>query len=364
MRGGSMGRGERFLNFVLALALVLTSVLLMGVALLLYLPIRILRFLGLRSVVLVLGAAIWCFLQDRPTGRGPVLLEVPRGATASQVAEVLDRRGLIRSPRFFLMLSRLSKDKIKAGAYKVDGRWPTHRILEELCRGRPYTVSVTIPEGLTLRQIAGILQRKVGTDSAALVSLAKDSSFVRSLGVPAPTLEGYLFPDTYRFPWRSSPEAVLRAMVENFHRAIPDTLLRGAEASGITPHQAVILASIVEKEAMVEYERPLIASVFLRRLRLGYPLQSCATVLYAMGKHKAHITERDLSFPSPYNTYLHRGLPPGPICNPGRASIMAVLHPAREDYLYFVSKGDGTHIFSRSYREHLRAKRMARRNRR
>ena len=357
-----MGRGERFLNFVLALILVLTSALLMGVALLLYLPLRILRFFFRPlSVALVLGVALWCVLVDRPTGRAPVLVEIPRGATASQVAEILDERGLIRSRRFFLILSRLSKEEIKAGAYEVDGRWPTHRIFKELCRGKPYTVRVTIPVGLTLRQIAGILQHKVGTDSAALISLATDSSFVRSLGIPAPTLEGYLFPDTYRFPWRSSPEAVLRAMVENFHRAIPDTVWRRAEALGITPHQVVILASIVEKEAMVEYERPIIASVFLRRLRLGYPLQSCATVLYAMGKHKAHLNERDLHFPSPYNTYLHRGLPPGPICNPGRASILAVLHPAKEEYLYFVSKGDGTHIFSRSYREHLRAKRMVRR---
>jgi len=355
------------LDFAWALLLVLLSAFLMAVALLLFLPFRLLKaLLRLRWGLLIpagllAGAVGWGLYQDRPTGAGPALVEVPPGASASRIARMLEDRGLVRSARLFRLLAELSRDDLKAGTYELDGRWPAHRILQKLRRGRPYTVKVTIPEGLTLRQIAGVLRRKVQVDSAAFVALAADSAFARSLGVPAPTLEGYLFPDTYLLPWRPSPDAVLRTMVEGFRRAFPDTLWERAGALGLSPHQVVILASIVEKEAMVDWERPLIASVFLRRLKLGYPLQSCSTVLYAMGRHKTHLTERDLHFPSPYNTYLHRGLPPGPISNPGRASVLAVLYPAKEEYLYFVSKGDGTHIFSKSYREHLRAKRMVRR---
>ncbi len=347
--------------------MVLLSAFLMGVAFLLFLPFRLFKALfrlrwGLSIPAgLLVGALGWGLYQDRPTGTGRILVEIPPGMPASRIARMLEDRGLIRNAWFFVVLASLSEDELKAGAYELDGRWPAHRILRKLRRGRPYTVKVTIPEGLTLKQIAGILQRRVRVDSAAFVALATDSAFARSLGIPAPTLEGYLFPDTYRLPWRSSPEAVLRAMVEGFRRAFPDTIWKRAKSLGLSPHQVVILASIVEKEAMVDRERPLIASVFLRRLRLGYPLQSCATVLYAMGKHKAHLTERDLHFPSPYNTYLHRGLPPGPISNPGRASVLAVLNPADEEYLFFVSKGDGTHIFSKSYREHLKAKRKVRR---
>ena len=212
-----------------------------------------------------------------------------------------------------------------------------------------------------MRQIAGVLQKAIEIDSARFVTLAQNPGFFGKLGVHAPSLEGYLFPDTYRFYWQTPEEKILETMVKRFHQVFADSLKQRATQLRMSVHQVLTLASIIEKEAQVPLERPLISGVFHRRLKLGMPLQADPTVIYALGGRKRRLSKADTRVNSPYNTYLHRGLPPGPICNPGRDSILAALYPVKVDYLYFVAKGDGTHIFTKSLNSHINAKNRIRR---
>ena len=195
-------------------------------------------------------------------------------------------------------------------------------------------------------------------DSARFVAVTEDPHFIRQLGVVAPTLEGYLFPETYFFDPDADERAIAALMVNQFHRVFTDSLRQQLEALGLSLHQAVTLASIVEREAVAVEEQPIISGVFQRRLKLNRRLESCATINYALGTNNKRLTYADLEVDSPFNTYRHHGLPPGPISNPGRTALLAVLYPSETEYLYFVSRGDGTHIFSRTNREHERAKRQ------
>jgi UPF0755 protein len=221
-----------------------------------------------------------------------------------------------------------------------------------LARGSREYVAVTIPEGLRVQDVARIFERKELLDGSVFLRLVNDTSFVRRLAVPGRNLEGYLFPDTYYLePVADNQEStVIKTMVDNFMRNV-EPLKCGDSLPAI-----LTMASIVEKEARLDRERPLIASVFWNRLRLKRPIESCATVMYALAWKKTQLKESDLSLESPYNTYRYPGLPPGPICSPGRASLSAARHPDTTDYLYFVARGDGSHIFSCTYKEHMAAK--------
>jgi UPF0755 protein len=301
------------------------------------------------------------FFQAPPAADGwePQIITITKGQSTTRIAYGLYQKGVISSPSSFRILSRVLglNQKLKAGRYRFEWPLSSWQALRQLNRGANVYNMATIPEGLTMYRIAGLLQDATGNDSTELVAAFTDPQLARSLGVPAASLEGYLFPDTYSFEWETPAGKIAALMLEQFQRQIPPAWHQELKKQRRTLHQAVIMASMVEAEAQVDSERVLVASVFYNRLRLKRPLESCASIEYVLPRHKNNrLTYADLEIRSPYNTYRHIGLPPGPICNPGRSSLEAAVFPARTDYLYFVAKGDGGHVFSRSLREHINAK--------
>jgi UPF0755 protein len=245
--------------------------------------------------------------------------------------------------------------KLRVGEYALSPAMSPRQIFDEIAYGQAVTYAVSIPEGLTRKEVAMRLHTAGLADAAAFEAATADPKLAQELGVPAPTLEGYLFPETYRFPRRHPPREIARAMVELFFRNWKE-LEPQAAGLDLTLHQVVTLASIVEKETGVPLERPLIASVFSNRLARRMRLESDPTVIYGIANFDGNLRRRDLEDEkNPYNTYRIPALPPGPIANPGRAALAAVVRPAASDYLYFVSRNDGTHVFSRSYRDHVAA---------
>lgn len=313
---------------------------------------------GLTGLILTV---VWYL--DRPTGVGPLEVRVDAGMSARAIGQRLEDLRLIRSASLFAVAAQWHgiAGRLEAGNYRLDGHRSMGRLLDDLLEAPVETVHLTVPEGLTRQEVAGLLERRGLADSAAFVWATESESLITRLGVAAPTLEGYLFPETYFLAPDLGEEEIARHMVAEFYRVFADSLFERLEVIDLTLHQAVTLASIVEREARVAQERPVISSIFLRRLRLNRRLESCATVEYALGVHKLHLTSEDLRVRSPYNTYLVDGLPPGPIGNPGSASLIATLYPTETDYLYFVARGDGTHEFSRTNAEHESAKREIRR---
>jgi peptidoglycan lytic transglycosylase G len=283
---------------------------------------------------------------------------IPHGASVETIAGILKADGLLQSPSLFILAARvLGYDRnLKAGRYSIPVGASIYRILHQLSSGMGKQDMVTIPEGLRSDEIARILFAQAKIDPVRFLALARDSSFAASLGVPADRLEGYLYPDTYPFYPLLTPEEVARVMVGRALRVLQEEMALSGARSEFSPHELMTLASIVEAEAAMPSERPRIAAVFLNRLKKGMMLQSDPTVLYALGIWRGRTYYSDLNVKSPYNTYRNRGLPPGPICSPGRAAIHAVLFPVQDSTeYYFVARGDGTHIFSRTWEDHLRA---------
>jgi UPF0755 protein len=283
---------------------------------------------------------------------------IPRGARIDSIATILHDKDLVDNPKLFVLAARvLGYDRgLKAGRFTIPVGTSIYRILSQLAHGMAKQDMVTVPEGQRADQIAAILYDRAKIDPMAFLALAGDSAFVRSLGISSNRAEGYLYPDTYPFYPLLTPEEVLRVMVERSLRVFGEEMALPGAKEGLSLHQLVTLASIVEAEAQVPSERPRIAAVFYNRLRQGMMLQSDPTVLYALGQWKQRTYYRDLDVRSPYNTYRNRGLPPGPICSPGRAAFHAVLFPSPDSLeFYFVARGDGTHIFSRTWEDHLKA---------
>lgn len=310
------------------------------------------------------GSGLYLRHLDSPTGSAPQRVRIAHGASARAIGTQLESLGVIRSARWFEVTARLRgvASRLEAGNYSLDGGQPTGRILNDLLEAPLELVHVTIPEGLTRMQTAALLARAGLADSARFVAVTGHEELIQDLGIAAPTLEGYLFPETYFFPHEITEEQIARHMVTQFFDIFTDGDFDRLGHVGLSLHQAVTLGSIVELEAVAASERPLIAAIFLRRLGFDRRLESCATVEFALGVHKTHLTNQDLRVKSPYNTYLHRGLPPGPIGSPGAASLHATLYPVEgTEYLYFVARGDGTHVFSRTNAEHEVAKRTVRR---
>jgi UPF0755 protein len=283
---------------------------------------------------------------------------IARGMNLAQIARLLKEEGIVTDSRVFLLATKLlrAEARLKAGRYRLSPRLSHFRIVDLLRKGRVTAEWVSIPEGAESWTVASILARTLEVDSAAFIALTRDTSLLRELAVDASSLEGYLYPSTYQFYWGAAPEVVIRTMVREFWRQMGDSVQAGAQAMGMTLHQVVTLASIIEGEVMLDAERPLISAVYHNRLRLRMPLQADPTIQYLVPGRGRRLLKRDLAVDSPYNTYLYPGLPPGPVNNPGMASIVAALHPAPVDYLYLVARGDGGHVFSRTLREHLRAK--------
>lgn len=315
---------------------------------------------GWRTAALAAGfawvSAVWIASGlDRPRPGAERGIAIPRGASAAQVAQLLTEAGFFPHP----VLARLAIGASmppggpKAGSYRF-GEAPSARaVLEAVGRGAVEQVRVVLPEGLTAREMARVLGEAGVTDPARFQTLCYDEGAPGRWNLPGPTLEGYLFPDTYRFARGLDPEEVVSALVSRFHE-VTEPLLPEAEARGLDLRSWVTLASIVEKETGVPEERPLIAAVFWNRLRLGMRLESDPTVIYGIPGFDGNLTREHLRTDHPYNTYVRKGLPPGPVANPGRRSLEAAVRPAPVTYLYFVSRNDGTHVFSDTYEEHRR----------
>ncbi|MEO0092992.1 MAG: endolytic transglycosylase MltG [candidate division WOR-3 bacterium] len=267
----------------------------------------------------------------------------------------LKEAGIIDNPIRFILFAKLFgyERKLKSGKYNLATDLDELLTLKILTKGGKSKTLITIPEGKTLKQIAEILEQQGICSKPDLLRQAANESFLFNFGIKAKSAEGYLFPDTYEFEIQSEPEQVLTRMIKRFFSVYNSLLAPKTNLSvALSLHEIVTLASIVEAEAKLDDERPIIASVFLNRLKRKLPLQSCATVEYILKERKPRLSVADLKIESPYNTYLNPGLPPGPICNPGKNSLQAVLAPAKTDYLFFVSRGDGSHQFSKTSQEH------------
>ncbi len=313
---------------------------------------------------LLIGIAF--YLQERKAP-SPIetkefhIIEINKGDSLITIARKLKKAGVIRNTWVFVVeaLRTGAYKKFKAGEYALFPYQSADEILKILAEGKIYLRKVIIPEGATIWQVADILDKQKICKKEEFLSLAENENFVKSLGIPSTTAEGFLFPDTYYFARNTPPERVIKVMVNNFweHWKKYEKI---AEEKGLSLKEVITLASIVEKEAIFNKEKPLIAAVYWNRLKIGMPLQADPTVNYALKKFRRLYYKDYYRVKSPYNTYLNKGLPPTPISNPGEESIKAVLFPAKVPYLYFVAKNDGTHCFSRTYREHLRAIRRIR----
>jgi UPF0755 protein len=295
-----------------------------------------------------------------------VHVTIEPGDSMTRIVQRLREAKVTKNGTALLILAKLSgKDReIQAGRYSFEKGTTLYSIFNKLVRGDVTLREVTIPEGLNIRQIAGILKRQIEMDSLEFVRLATDKRFTQSMDIAASSLEGYLFPDTYKLSWGTTTEKVAQVMVGQFRKTFTDRLARRSEEIGFSLSQAMTLASMIEAEAKDGNERNLISAVYHNRLRRGMLLQCDPTVIYALPGLDRPLLLKDLEVNSPYNTYRYPGLPPGPICNPGKASILAALYPADVNYLYFVATGEGSHIFSTTLTQHNLARAKIKRARR
>ncbi len=290
-----------------------------------------------------------------------------KGASLRNIAAKLEQEGIIRNRYFFVAVTFLlgKRASIRAGEYDFNTGMLPLEVLNTLVKGQVKRHLVTVIEGYTLSQIARLLNDLNIVDRQAFLEKATSPVFVASLGLfPGQnetgsrietSLEGYLFPETYNFIRDMDPEEVIRVMVNQFKKVVESHLASKAPQLGITPREAVILASMIEKETSLPQEKPLISAVFHNRLKRKIPLQSDPTVIYGIKDFDGNLTKAHLLTPNPYNTYLINGFPPTPICSPGKDSLLAALNPAAVPYLYFVSRNDGSHFFSSDFEEHNRA---------
>ncbi len=308
----------------------------------------------------LLGAVAGC--GGAPSGV-PRRVLIPTGATLRSAADSLARAGVIDAPRLFQLYAHLERHDrdLKPGTYLLQRHLGWRAALNALTKGKGLVHTVTIPEGWEMREIEPLLERVLGVSADSLEAAVRDSALLARLGVPGPTLEGYLFPDTYTFPSGTTARAAVTAMVREFEREWRPQWDSLAATFGMSRNDAVTLASIIEKEARLADERPLISAVYHNRLRRHMPLQADPTVQFALGHHVDRVTFKELAIKSPYNTYRHPGLPPGPIGSPGAASLDAALEPAAVPYLYFVAAPDGHHEFRTTFAEHTAARHAIRR---
>ena len=288
----------------------------------------------------------------------PVEITIPAGASFRWTAKELARQHVVDNSLYFRLLAwfRGAEKRIKAGRYLFAKEATPDVILARLTSGDVFIERITIPEGYSSYDIAKRLGEKGRGTPDDILKIMEDPEFVRTLGLAGETsLEGYLFPATYDLPDGLSTRDLLKNMVREFHSRLNPTLRQAAQERGLTLHQWVTLASIIQKESGKQEEMPLISAVFHNRLKLGMPLQADPTVIYGLKKFEGKLTKRDLATDSPYNTYQIAGLPPGPIANPGLAALSAAVYPAPVEHLYFVARGDGYHSFSNTLAEHNEA---------
>lgn len=300
-------------------------------------------------------AVFWDYLTS-PIGGKEQVVFIKTGWCFKDVVHVLEERNIITHPLLFHLWGELKgiAKHIKTGEYLITPKLTPNDLLERLAAGKGIILyKITIPEGSTVRQIADMLEKSGVLCKERFIKLACDQKFIKrlNLNVDVLSLEGYLFPTTYFFPRGIKEEYIIKAMVEQF-KLIYKKYSSKAEKMGLSFSNVVTLASIVEKETAFSEEKPIIASVFLNRLKLNMPLQCDPTVIYALPNFNGNLTKADLFYPSPYNTYLYKGLPPTPICNPGEEALAAVVDVPKTPFLYFVSKNNGEHHFSKTLAEH------------
>jgi UPF0755 protein len=286
--------------------------------------------------------------------------EVIEGENAASIADNLKSREVIKKKWPFLLGYKLfyTPQTLKAGEYIFETPVSTKAVLQILTEGKVILYPITVPEGLTRTEIAEYLESSHSINKEELLETSAHVELISDWDQKAQDLEGYLFPETYNFPKNPSASKVVATMVSQFKAAFSDARKNRADELGMSIRDVVILASLIEKETSLSKERPLVSSVFHNRLKLGMKLDCDPTIVYVLkqaGIFKDRLRTKDLKFNSPYNTYLYSGLPPGPITNPGSASLEAALYPAKTKYLYFVSKNDGSHHFSQTFREHQNA---------
>lgn len=287
----------------------------------------------------------------------PVIFEIHRGESFDSVSRKLEEKNLMGSRLKWTIVARYTghDETIRFGEYRITPDMTPMDILNRFSRGDVVLHKVTLPEGFTMRQIAARLEAVGLCGRDAFISLATDPQFAKSLQIQGETLEGYLFPDTYFFEKNPSEKDVIQAMVERFHTTFTRKWKDRAAELGFTVHEIVTLASIIEKETGLDTERPTVSSVFHNRLKRNMRLDSDPTVIYGIDDFDGRIRTRHLRESTPYNTYVQKGLPPGPIANPGFGSLHAALYPEDTDYLFFVAKSEREHHFSETYEEHRRA---------
>ena len=324
------------------------------------------RFVVLALFLLVIGgaAAYSIYARVREPFKGyeesEQFVDIPQGSGTRAIGDRLEQAGVVRDHLTFRLALWMSGQgrHLKAGEYRFDHSMTAAQVIDKIARGDVFVIPVTFPEGLTILEMSKIFESHGLGSAAAFVQAARDASLVRELDPAAKDLEGYLFPDTYPLPRKTEATKLVRQMVAAFEHVMTAELRRATAARGAdSVSRIVTLASIVEKETAKPEERPLVAAVYLNRLKLGMALQCDPTVIYALtkaGRYDGNLHHDDLMVDSPYNTYRYPGLPPGPIASPGRASIEAAAHPADVDYLYFVSRNDGSHEFARTLDEHNR----------
>ncbi len=285
-------------------------------------------------------------------------VEVTEGMSFRAIAKTLQKEGIIRYRGYFQIIGRIQglSRRVRIGYYGLSTDMSLWEVLDILRKGRIIEYEVVVPEGYNLYQIGWTLAKTpLIKQPHEFIDLVKNKTYVRSLGIEADTLEGYLFPDTYYLPKGIKLEDIPKRMVQRYKTVFTDSYRQRATEIGMSEHQVLTLASIIEKEAKVSSERKLISAVYHNRLKKGMKLQADPTCVYGTKAWITQVTREDLRRRSPYNTYLHKGLPPGPIANPGEGSILAALYPDQADYLFFVAQGDGSHYFSNDFHSHEQA---------
>jgi UPF0755 protein len=327
---------------------------------------RLLGRLVIALVVLALlggGVALWARQRLATPYRGfegqEVYVDLPAGTSVTGIADRLAAAGVLPDAWTFRLAARLTgaDRRLQAGEYRFAGSTSPNDVMARLVAGDVFTRSVTFPEGLTIAEMGEVFGRSGLGAASEFIAAASDALLARPFDDQATSLEGYLFPDTYNLPRRAGAGGTVRAMVARFGRAFDSELRAAATARRMTVRDVLTMASLIEKETARADERALVSGVYHNRLRIGMPLQCDPTVIYALmlaGRWNGNLRRVDLQMDSPYNTYKVRGLPPGPIASPGRASMEAAIRPADVPYLYFVSRNDGSHVFARTLAEHNR----------
>ena len=316
---------------------------------------------GLIVCICLVGLTGWFGYQflhtPGPALSYPVHVFIPERSTLRATADLLVTEGLVTNARVFVLWARLTGDdrKIQNGEYEFTTALSPLALLRMLTEGKSLRFTVTVVEGMNFKQVVTLLVEKSLGSWDQFLCLNSDTEFLARWGLPPQGIEGYLYPATYQFSRRESPEAILGRMVNRFYAAMNPDVYRKIDSFNFAVHETITLASLIEKETGSAAERPLVSAVFHNRLRQGMPLQCDSSVIYGIADFDGNLTRRHLMTPSLYNTYLLRGLPPGPIANPSRDSVLAALNPAKSDYLYFVAKGDGTHEFSVDLSSHNKA---------